>query len=146
MPAAPLEPVVQPPAEPPQNYAAVKAGLIPLTAQERIKQEKDGLDVIHDIYRYAQTGFASITEDDFERLKWYGVYRQKPKDSGYFMLRTKVPGGQLSGAQARRTFRPGLLRHHDAPDDPDALAAHRGHAANLRRVGRCRHHHQRRVR
>ncbi len=86
--------------EPAPNYAAVKAGLIPLTAQERIKQEKDGLDVIHDIYRYAQTGFASIEEDDFERLKWYGVYRQKPKESGYFMLRTKVPGGQLTGAQA----------------------------------------------
>ncbi len=85
-----------------QNYAAVKAGLIPLTAQERIKQEKDGLDVIHDIYRYAQLGFTQITEDDFERMKWYGVYRQKPKDSGYFMLRTKVPGGQLTGAQARK--------------------------------------------
>ena len=96
-PAAPVVAV-----EPAPNYAAVKAGLIPLTAQERIKQEKDGLDVIHDMYRYAQTGFASIEEDDFERLKWYGVYRQKPKESGYFMLRTKVPGGQLTGAQARK--------------------------------------------
>ena len=92
----------EPSAAPAPNYAAVKAGLIPLTAQERIKQEKDGLDVIHDIYRYAQTGFASITEGDFERLKWYGVYRQKPKESGYFMLRTKVPGGHLTGAQARK--------------------------------------------
>ena len=112
------------------NYAAVKAGLIPLTAQERIKQEKDGLDVIHDMYRYAQTGFASIEEDDFERLKWYGVYRQKPKDSGYFMLRTKVPGGQLTGAQgpqalrARGALRPRVLRHHHTSDGPDALAAH----------------------
>ena len=88
--------------EPVPNFAAVKAGLIPLTPQERIKQEKDGLDVIHDMYRYAQTGFATIEEDDFERLKWYGVYRQKPKESGYFMLRTKVPGGQLTGAQARK--------------------------------------------
>jgi ferredoxin-nitrite reductase len=83
------------------NFAAVKQGLIPLTPQERIKQEKDGLDVIHDVYRYAKTGFASIAEDDFERLKWFGVYRQKPKDSGFFMLRTKVPGGQLTAAQAR---------------------------------------------
>ena len=86
----------------PQNYAAVRQGLIPLTNQERIKQEKDGLDVIHDIYRYAQEGFTGIAEDDFERFKWYGVYRQKPKDSGYFMLRTKVPGGQLNGAQAAK--------------------------------------------
>ncbi len=96
---APTAPVIEPVE---QNFAAVKAGLIPLTAQERIKQEKDGLDVIHDIYRYAQLGFAQITEDDFERMKWYGVYRQKPKDSGYFMLRTKIPGGQLTGAQARK--------------------------------------------
>ena len=83
------------------NFAAVKQALIPLTPQERIKQEKDGLDVIHDIYRYAKTGLASIAEDDFERFKYYGVYRQKPKDSGYFMMRTKIPGGQLTAAQAR---------------------------------------------
>src|SRR5437016_2475786 len=83
------------------NFEAVKQGLIPLTPQEQIKQAKDGLDVIHDIYRYAKTGFASIEETDFERMKWYGVYRQKPKDSGYFMMRTKVPGGQLNAAQAR---------------------------------------------
>jgi hypothetical protein len=42
------------------NFAAVKQGLIPVTPQERMKLEKDGLDVVHDIYRYAKTGFASI--------------------------------------------------------------------------------------
>ena len=83
------------------NFAAVKQGLVPLTPQEKLKQEKDGLAVIHDIYRYAKTGFASIAETDLERFKWYGVYRQKPKDSGYFMLRTKVPGGRINAAQAR---------------------------------------------
>ena len=82
------------------NFAAVKQGLIPITPQEQMKLVKDGLDVVHDIYRYAKTGFASIDADDFDRMKWYGVYRQKPKDSGYFMMRTKIPGGQLSGAQA----------------------------------------------
>jgi len=82
------------------NLAAVQAGLIPLTPQEQYKQEKDALDVIHDIYRYAKTGFASITEPDFERMKWYGVYRQKPKDGGYFMMRLKIPGGQIDAAQA----------------------------------------------
>ncbi len=83
------------------NYAAVKQGLIPLTLQEKLKLDKDGLDVIHDIHRYARTGFASIDDGDFDRMKWYGVYRQKPKDSGYFMLRTKIPGGQITAAQAR---------------------------------------------
>jgi sulfite reductase beta subunit-like hemoprotein len=85
----------------PPNYAAVRQGLIPITPQEKMKLDKDGLDVIHDIYRYAKTGFASITPDDFDRMKWYGVYRQKPKDSGYFMMRTKIPGGQMNAAQAR---------------------------------------------
>ena len=69
------------------------------TPQEALKVAKDGLDVIHDIYRYAQLGFKAIPEDDFDRFKWYGVYRQRPKDSGYFMLRTKIPGGQLNSAQ-----------------------------------------------
>ena len=83
------------------NLAAVEAGLIPLTPQEQFKQEKNALDVIHDIYRYAKSGFDSIADADFERMKWYGVYRQKPKESGFFMMRTKIPGGQLNGAQAR---------------------------------------------
>ena len=82
------------------NFAAVKQGLIPVSPQERAKLDKDGLDVIHDIYRYAKTGFASIQPDDFDRMKWYGVYRQKPKDGGFFMMRTKIPGGQLSAARA----------------------------------------------
>jgi hypothetical protein len=37
------------------NFAAVKQGLIPVTPQEKMKLEKDGLDVVHDIYRYAKT-------------------------------------------------------------------------------------------
>jgi ferredoxin-nitrite reductase len=84
------------------NYAAVKQGLIPLTPQEKMKLEKDGLEVIHDIYRYAKTGFATIDADDFDRMKWYGVYRQKPKDSGYFMMRLRLPGGQITAAQAAK--------------------------------------------
>jgi ferredoxin-nitrite reductase len=77
----------------PRNFVP---GSIP---QEKLKVDKDGLDVIHDIYRYAKIGFKAIPEDDFDRFKWYGVYRQRPKDSGYFMLRTKIPGGQLTSAQ-----------------------------------------------
>jgi len=83
------------------NFAAVKQGLIPITPQEQAKLDKDALDVIHDIYRYAKSGFTTIDADDFDRMKWYGVYRQKPKDSGYFMMRTKIPGGQLSAVQTQ---------------------------------------------
>lgn len=82
------------------NFVAVKQGLIPITPQEKLKLEKDGLDVIYDLSRFAKLGFGVIPEDDFDRLKWYGVYRQKPKDSGYFMLRTKIPGGRILPVQA----------------------------------------------
>jgi len=54
-----------------------------------------------DIYRYAKTGFASIDPDDFDRMKWYGVYRQKPKDSGYFMMRLRIPAGEITSHQLR---------------------------------------------
>lgn len=68
---------------------------------EIIKLEKDGLDVIHDIQRYAELGFAAIEAADFDRLKWYGLYVQRPKSDGLFMLRVKLPGGGLTAEQAR---------------------------------------------
>ena len=71
----------------------------PETNAERIKREKDGLQVWADILRYAQTGFASITPDDQDRFKWYGLYTQRPAEEGFFMLRVKVPGGALSAEQ-----------------------------------------------
>ncbi len=72
-----------------------------LNAAERIKLEKPGPKVWDDVVsRYAAGGFASIDADDFDRFKWIGVYQQRPKD-GYFMLRIKLPGGQVSNAQLR---------------------------------------------
>ncbi len=71
----------------------------PETNAERIKREKDGLQVWADIERYAQTGFASIAPDDQDRFKWYGLYTQRPAEEGYFMLRIKVPGGALNAEQ-----------------------------------------------
>jgi sulfite reductase beta subunit-like hemoprotein len=67
---------------------------------ERLKGEKDGLDVWADILRYAETGFESIDPDDFTRMRWYGLYQQRP-NVGHFMLRVRVPGGELSAAQVR---------------------------------------------
>lgn len=66
---------------------------------ERIKQEKDGLDIWEDIFRYADLGFAAITEDDFTRLRWYGIYQQRPNE-GHFMLRVRIPSGVLTSVQA----------------------------------------------
>lgn len=67
---------------------------------ERAKRERDGLDCLPDLLRYAQEGFGSIAEDDLAvRLRWYGLYTQRPADEGYFMLRIKVPNGTLSSEQ-----------------------------------------------
>ena len=67
---------------------------------ELIKQEKDGLDVYEDLLRYAREGFEAIHEDDFVRMRWYGIYQQIPKD-GHFMMRIKVAGGIVTNPQLR---------------------------------------------
>ena len=73
---------------------------IKLTKEEKLKQEKAGLDVYDDILRYARTGFETIEAGDFMRFKWYGVYQQRPNE-GHFMMRIKVPGGRMTSDQAR---------------------------------------------
>jgi sulfite reductase beta subunit-like hemoprotein len=67
---------------------------------EKIKNEKDGLDAIRDIYRYAGEGSESIPADEFDRFKWYGLYQQRPKD-GHFMIRVNIPGGHYSSQQMK---------------------------------------------
>ncbi|TCP54666.1 ferredoxin-nitrite reductase [Tumebacillus sp. BK434] len=71
-----------------------------LNKEEQLKLEKDGLDVLHDIHRYAKEGFEAIDPGDFIRFKWYGIYQQKPKTDPYFMMRVKIPGGMLTYEQA----------------------------------------------
>jgi sulfite reductase (ferredoxin) len=67
---------------------------------ERVKRERDGLDCLDELIRYAREGFSSISEDDLNvRLRWYGLYTQRPQEEGYFMLRVKVPNGTLSTDQ-----------------------------------------------
>ncbi len=66
---------------------------------EVIKNHKDGLDVLADIHRYAARGEHRITSEDETLFKWYGVYTQRPAEDGYFMVRIRIPGGQLSASQ-----------------------------------------------
>jgi len=72
---------------------------------EEWKQEKHPLDVVEDVKEYAEEGlsFEEIEEragdGEWERLKWAGMYSHGVQD-GYFMMRTKVPGGYLSPDQA----------------------------------------------
>jgi ferredoxin-nitrite reductase len=67
---------------------------------EAYKQEKNGLDVLQDIPRYAVEGWEAITAGDKERLKWVGVFfrRQTP---GHFMMRVRIPNGILTARQLR---------------------------------------------
>ena len=73
---------------------------------EHVKSRKNGLDVLADIYRYAELGFDAIEADDLALFRWYGVYTQRAEESaasggpgpfeetdGLFMLRIKFPGG-----------------------------------------------------
>lgn len=66
---------------------------------EEIKQRKDGLDVLADIYRYAELGHQAITPEDEALFRWYGIYTQRPAEDGYFMVRLRMPGGDLTAAQ-----------------------------------------------
>lgn len=71
---------------------------------ERIKREKDGLEVISDIYRYAKT-LEPIDPEDIDRFKWYGIYTQNRNlqdaddETQYYMIRVKVEGGYLNPKQ-----------------------------------------------
>jgi ferredoxin-nitrite reductase len=48
-----------------------------LPAIEHIKARKDGLDVLADIYRYAELGFDAIDPDDLALFRWYGIYTHR---------------------------------------------------------------------
>src|SRR5438552_13681049 len=67
---------------------------------EEYKTEKDGLDVLQDVPRYAAEGWEAIPEGDKERLKWAGVFfrRQTP---GRFMMRVRISNGLTNAAQLR---------------------------------------------
>ncbi len=73
---------------------------------ERIKREKDGLKVLDDIYRYAESG-AEVDPEDIDRFKWYGLYTQNRSlqddddTTQYFMLRVKLEQGELTPKQLK---------------------------------------------
>ena len=92
---------------------------------ERIKERKDGLDVIDDLVHAARHGgFAALAPDDLALAKWWGIYPQRPEEDGYLMLRVRVSNGQLDGfAHVDRRA------HLHLPDDLATLAIDPEHAA-----------------
>jgi sulfite reductase (ferredoxin) len=90
----------------------------PLNAAERFKKDDGGLNVRDRIIsRYSQLGFDSIDPTDLRgRFRWWGLYTQRKPGIGggktgaledaeiedsYFMMRVRIPGGQLDASQLR---------------------------------------------
>ena len=75
--------------------------LEPLTPQESNKRNQDGLDVFERIiHQYAREGWDSIDPADLSgRFRWYGLYTQRPEEDKMFMMRIRIPGGQLTAEQ-----------------------------------------------
>ena len=67
---------------------------------EAIKAALDGLEVLGELPAYARDGFAAVPPAAWERLKWYGVYVQRPREEQKLMLRIKLPGGLMRADQA----------------------------------------------
>lgn len=73
-----------------------------VNAMEELKQKVDGLDVWDHIEEASKIGFKAVDQELVPLFKWYGIYAQKPKEDGYFMMRIKVPGGKLNPTQLRK--------------------------------------------
>ena len=67
---------------------------------ERMKREKSPLSMMGELPALIATGYADIEEEDLVRLKWWGLYHDKPK-IGTFMLRIKLPAGRITPEQLR---------------------------------------------
>jgi len=90
----------------------------PLNAAERFKKDDPGLNVRERIVnRYSHAGFDSIDPTDLRgRFRWWGLYTQRRPgipggrtgaledadvEDAYFMMRVRIPGGQLTSGQLR---------------------------------------------
>jgi sulfite reductase beta subunit-like hemoprotein len=67
---------------------------------ERIKRDKSPLGMLDELPALIGAGYEQVAEEDLVRLKWWGLYHDKPK-IGTFMLRIKLAGGIVSPAQLR---------------------------------------------
>jgi len=65
-----------------------------------MKRDKSPLGMLDELPALIAQGYEQVDEEDIVRLKWWGLYHDKPK-IGTFMLRVKIPGGITSPAQLR---------------------------------------------
>ena len=135
----------RPAAPPPTEELVLKRNPV-----ERLKREKSPLGILGELPHLIATGYADIAEEDIVRLKWWGLYHDKPK-IGTFMLRVKLNAGQATPAQLRAigeisnahgkgagelTTRQTVQLHYlDLPSLPDVFD--RVAAARLTTAGAC---------
>ena len=69
---------------------------------EKVKAEKDGLDILEEIEELAANhgGWETLDPGDRDRLKWIGTFFRKPTP-GQFMMRIRVTNGQTTSGQLR---------------------------------------------
>jgi sulfite reductase beta subunit-like hemoprotein len=87
-------------AEPPSWELVLKRNSV-----ERLKREKSPLGMLAELPALIAAGYERVAEEDLVRLKWWGLYHDKPK-VGTFMLRIKLPGGLVEPAQLRAILDP----------------------------------------
>src|SRR3989442_7437781 len=85
-----------PPAKPEATWELV----LKRNPVERLKQEKSPLGMLAELPALIAAGYEHVPEEDLVRLKWWGLYHDKPK-VGTFMLRIKLAGGRVSPAGLR---------------------------------------------
>ena len=118
---------------------------------ERIKREKDPLGMLGELPALIAAGYEQVPEEDLVRLKWWGLYHDKPK-IGTFMLRIKLPAGRVTPEQLRAVgelslqYGKGVGRVLDAADDPAPLPRARLPAGGVPPARRGRTDDRRRVR
>jgi ferredoxin-nitrite reductase len=81
--------------EPPSEELVLKRNPV-----ERLKREKSPLAMLDELPALIAAGYEQVPEEDIVRLKWWGLYHDKPK-LGTFMLRIKLPAGRATPTQLR---------------------------------------------
>ena len=87
-------------AKPPLKDAPSLELVLKRNPVERLKREKSPLGMLDELPALIATGYEDVAEEDIVRLKWWGLYHDKPK-IGTFMLRIKLPAGRTTPEQLR---------------------------------------------
>lgn len=68
---------------------------------EKLKIEKDGLDLKDELEHFAAIGWEALDKNDLEhRLKWLGIF-YRPVTPGKFMMRLRIAHGIFNSPQLR---------------------------------------------